>query len=368
MKIGFDAKRYFHNTTGLGNYSRDLIRILLANHPEHEYVLYTPKVSAKYKESAPSQSYRQPKNFLDKMFPNLWRAKGIVKDLRDDGIDIYHGLSGELPLGIRKISIKTVVTIHDLIFIRYPELYKYLDRTIYTRKFAYACNQSDRVVAISKQTKQDIVTYFKVPEEKIDVIYQGCHIEFKIKKSEQDQISLLKRLGLPRTFLLNVGTIEPRKNILSVIKAIQNLDIPLVIVGRQTAYLQEITDFIRKHRMENRIFFISGLSMRDLSILYSAAIAFVYPSIFEGFGIPIIEALYSETPVITNAAGVFPEAGGPYSYYVDIDDLEQLKYGIVSVISSTSMQQEMKIKGLDYAQRFNDNILADQWNDFYQKF
>ncbi|MGJ1269369.1 glycosyltransferase family 4 protein [Sphingobacterium spiritivorum] len=367
MRIGFDAKRYFHNNTGLGNYSRDLIRILSENFPENDYLLYTPRLSSKYSALEKLSDFRLPSGIFHSILPNLWRTKGIIKDLVRDNIDIYHGLSGELPIGLKNTGIKSVVTIHDLIFIRYPELYRFLDRKIYTKKFEYACTNTDKIVAISKQTKLDLMEFFKIPEERVDVIYQGCHPEFKIKKSKSEQKQLTDRLQLPEEFILNVGTIEPRKNALSIIKAIKDVDCPLVIVGRQTAYQQEINHYITTHKMEKRVFFLEGLSMRDLSILYTAAKAFVYPSIFEGFGIPIIEALYSGTPVITNGTGVFPEAGGPFSYYINVNDSEQMSYAIQSVLSSEKMQEEMKTKGLAYAQQFNDEVLAQKWIKSYSQ-
>lgn len=367
LKIGFDAKRFFNNNTGLGNYSRDLIRILRSNYPEQEYLLYTPKLGKQHYHSlVPSHIIKQPTGFINNTFKSYWRSNRIVQDLIADQLDIYHGLSGEIPIGLDKTSIKSVVTIHDLIFIRYPELYKKIDRTLYHKKFKYACVHADQIVAISEQTKLDIIDFFHIPENKIKVIYQGCHESFKTVKSEEAQQNLIKKLGLPKEFILNVGTIEPRKNALSIVKAIQNKDITLVIVGKQTAYAKEIQAYVEQHDMQKRVIFLQGLSMSELSVLYSIAKIFVYPSIFEGFGIPIIEALYSGTPVITTNSGVFPEAGGPASYYVDPNDIDQMSNAIDHILNSTEKQQEMREKGLAYVKRFNDTILASQWMDLYK--
>ena len=117
--------------------------------------------------------------------------------------------------------------------------------------------------------------------------------------------------------------------------------------------------------MENRVYFLSGLNMQELSVLYSSALAFIYPSIYEGFGIPIIEALYSGTPVITTDSGVFPEAGGPFSQYVSPYDIENIRYTIKTVINDSMLRQEMSIRGLEYAQQFNDDHLAVQWEKQY---
>ncbi|MEJ5090866.1 glycosyltransferase [Sphingobacterium faecium] len=366
FKVGFDAKRFFNNQTGLGNYSRDLIRILRTYFPEETYLLYTPQLGKQdYNQLVPNQMVRQASGFINRTFKSYWRGNRIVEDLKRDKIDIFHGLSGEIPVGLQETSIKSVVTIHDLIFIRYPELYKKIDRTVYYKKFKYACDHADQIVAISEQTKRDICEFFHISENKVKVIYQGCHQSFKSIKTEEEKNDFMIKLGLPKDFILNVGTIESRKNALSIVKAIVDKDIPLVIVGKPTAYTKEIHEFVALNGMQNRVIFLHGLSMQELSILYSIAKIFVYPSIFEGFGIPIIEALYSGTPVITTDSGVFPEAGGPSSYYVNPQDIDQLSDAIDTILNSSVLQKEMSKKGLEYAQQFNDDTLANQWMNLY---
>lgn len=368
MRIGFDAKRYFLNKTGLGNYSRDLIRILEKYVPENEYLKYTPKTGDQYiNQSSIQDNIRLPQGFINSTWPNLWRNQRIVHDLKKDKIDIFHGLSGEIPLGLAKAHIKSIVTIHDLIFLRHPELYHPIDRWIYKKKFRHACEASDRIVAISECTKNDIVDLFHIAEEKIDVVYQGCHEAFKTIKTEEQKTELRNKLKLPKDFLLNVGTIEPRKNILPTVKAIKDIDIPLVIVGKPTRYHQEIMDFIRQNNMENRIFFFQGLAMEELAVLYASATIFIYPSIYEGFGIPIIEALYSSTPVITSKMGVFPEAGGPASCYIDPTDVSQIQQAITTLLADSAKRYKMIEKGLEFVQKFNDDQVAKQMASIYAK-
>lgn len=368
MEIGYDAKRLFRNKTGLGNYSRDLVRIMQQFYPDNNYLLYTPSFEdSPYKSMADLNTVRTPKGFVNNQMKGLWRTKRIVRDLVADKIEIFHGLSGELPMSLKEHGIKGVVTVHDLIFLRYPQLYNPIDKYIYTKKFRYACHHADRIVAISEQTKRDIVDFFDVDSSKIDVVYQGCHQAFKEQKTEQEQQHLKRKLGLPDEFLLNVGTIEERKNAFSIVKAIKDIDVPLVLVGKSTKYQRQIMEYVSKEKMEHRIFFRQGLSMPELATLYAAAKLFVYPSVFEGFGIPIIEALYSGTPVVTTNSGVFPEAGGPSSLYVDTMDVQELRKAIVSVLESEDKRLEMKNRGLDYVQKFNDDRIALQWQQLYQK-
>ena len=362
MNIGYEAKRNFHNKTGLGNYSRDLVRILAQLYPENNYFLYNPKVSEKklFVCNDLNVFEKNPKSFFYKKFKNIWRQKGVIKDLNNDKIEIFHGLSGELPSGLRKSNIKSVVTIHDLIFMRYPEFYSFFDRKIHFYKFRKAARQADVVIAISEQTKKDIVQFLDIPESKIKVIYQGCQNIFKESFSDEEKKIVSQKLNLPEQFILNVGTIEARKNIFSVVKAIKNIDTHLVIVGGETKYTKEIRKYIVENQLENKVLFLKGLNSKELAILYQLSTIFIYPSLFEGFGIPIIEALYSKTPVITTNSGVFPEAGGSDSIYVDPNNIDEIQKKIQLLLSNEELRMEIAEKGFTFVQKFNDKTIANQ--------
>ncbi len=366
MRIGYDAKRVFHNATGLGNYSRDLIRIMSAYYPDNQYFLFNPKPPVIDRlEWSGNMQMLMPRSFMDKKLPSLWRAKGVMKDINNLQLDIYHGLSGELPLGIENSKVKSIVTIHDLIFLRYPHLYSYIDRKIYTRKFKKACVVSDKIIAISQQTKKDIIHFFGIEESKIEVVYQGCHQVFKTLYLDNQIESVRKKYNLPAEFVLNVGTIEERKNAFTIVKALKGTEIPLVLVGRKTSYAQQIVHFIENNHMESQVHFLEGLDLKELAILYQAAKVFIYPSIFEGFGIPIIEALFSRTPVITNSKGVFPEAAGPYSTYLDdVMDENEMREKILDVWSR-DMSEEIE-KSFSFARQFSDIEIAQKLHQLYE--
>jgi len=368
MHIGYDAKRIFHNKTGLGNYSRDLVRILANYYPDNDYFLYNPKpAKVKRLEIKNNMLIKQPESWLSKKLPALWRSKLINKDLVNDKIDIYHGLSGELPFGIDKISVKSIVTIHDLIFIHFPELYKPLDRKIYTAKFKYAAQKADKIIAISEQTKNDIIKFFKIPDEKIQVIYQGCHQFFKDNYTDDELQVVKEKYALPENFILNVGTLEARKNALSIVKAIKDTDYQLVLVGRQTEYTQKIHRYIEENKLQNQVRFLESLDLKELAVLYRLADIFIYPSLYEGFGIPIIEALFSKTPVITNSKGVFPEAAGPDAYYLDNpENPDEIRRLIQQIY--TYPEPERIEKAYEFAlEKFSDDKIAEQYMEVYQK-
>ncbi len=367
MRIGFDAKRFFHNRTGLGNYSRNLIKLLSDSYSENDYLLFNPKQSSKFSIKYYSSKVIEilPLNFLLKKLNSLWRLYFISNDIKNKGIEIYHGLSGELPIGLDN-KIKKIVTIHDLIFIRYPHLYGFFDRKIYFWKFKYAATKADIVIAISEQTKRDIIHYLNVNPEKIEVIYQGCQDVFKKEYTFEEKKVVAEKYNLPKKFILNVGTIEERKNALLIVKAINNIDTNLVLIGKKTKYTDQIELFIKENHLKDKVLFLKGLTNVELAIIYQLSTIFVYPSIFEGFGIPIIEALYSKVPVITNKYGVFPEAGGPNSIYIDPENVAELEQQINLLLLNPNLRKEIVNKGFKFVQKFNDDKIAKSIEDVYK--
>jgi glycosyltransferase involved in cell wall biosynthesis len=366
MRIGFDAKRIYHNTTGLGNYGRDLVRVLADFNPMNRYFLYNTRAK-KVDRLVNNEALLEklPRTAFWRFFSSIWRQGPIVNQLIKNEVHVFHGLSGELPSGIEKTGIKSVVTIHDLIFIRYPKLYSFFDQKIHVLKVKRAVKRADRIIAISEQTKRDIVDFLQVDEKNIDVIYQGCHQVFKEKATQKFKSEVLLKYHLPSEFILNVGTINERKNVLSLLKAIKDLNISLVIVGGKTSYYQEIEKYIKQHHLQSRIFVIQGLTLKELSALYQQASLFVYPSVFEGFGIPIIEALYSKTPVITSLGGCFPEAGGPNSIYVEVNNIKELTIQIIAVLSNHELRKTMIEKGYEFVHKFNDQAMAKSYMNVY---
>lgn len=362
MKIAYDAKRFFHNASGLGNYSRDLVRILASYCPEHQYLLLDQKKSSYGEEilNLPNVSYFQTKS------GKFSRQLQMGKEAQHAGAAIFHGLSGELPLRWNSQKIKKIVTVHDLIFKRFPQYYTWFDRKIHFWKFKKACEQADLIIAISEQTKLDIIEYLNVPEEKIRVIYQGCHQSFKSEPTADFIQQVREKFNLPERFVLNVGTIEPRKNLHNIVKALQGTDIPLVVVGKkQKNYFAKIEKQIRKNNVD--VTFLDGVSMPELAAIYRLADIFVYPSFFEGFGIPVIESLFSQTPVITSNVSCLPEAGGPDSVYVNPNSHADIRAKIEFLWHNKAECTRRAEKGLQYAQKFADDKIAEAIMKVYQE-
>lgn len=374
MRIGFDAKRAYQNYTGLGNYSRDLLKGLLEIAPNNDYHLYTPKItnlpSVKFTSQYNNVNISTPHSQLDKTFKGLWRSVNLEKDLIQDKIEIFHGLSNEIPRKSVSSKIKYVVTIHDLIFKRYPRNYKAIDRSIYNTKFKYACKNANKIIAISEQTKKDIMEFYGIPAEKIEVIYQTCHENFKKKYSDELKQHIREKFDLPQEYILNVGTIETRKNLFGLIQATLTMknDLPIVVVGKKTKYFNFIKVQMQKLKIDSKRFiFLKDVSIEELPAIYQMSSVFVYPSFFEGFGIPIIEALHSEVPVVTSNGGCFAEAAGPNSQFIDPDDPQEIGEAIDKILSDARLSHEMKLKGKEYVKRFDADKLTHQLLEIYQK-
>lgn len=384
MNIGFDAKRAAQNRTGLGNYSRFVIRILSEKFTGNQYHLYTPKPHRMpYLQEIPTLKHlflHFPPQGIWSRLRSLWRVWGITKDIQKDGIHIFHGLSNELPLNIgtpeqRKMKAgdkgcKYIVTVHDLIFIHTPQYYHWIDRQIYNFKFRRACLCADRVIAVSEYTKQEIMHYYHTPESKIDVVYQGCDPVFSQKIEEGKLQEVKARYQLPDKFVLYVGSIEERKNLMLVAKAMAKLNrraaIHVVAVGRRTAYVDKIQDFLKAQGIEHLFHFYHQVPYADLPSFYKWASTFAYPSRIEGFGIPLLEAISSGVPAIGCTGSCLEEAGGPNSIYVNPNDAQGMADAILRTCTDEDLRQHMISEGKKYALNFSDEKLSHDLMKVYE--
>lgn len=373
LRIGFEAKRVFHNFRGLGNYGRTLIEGLDFYAPEHQKILYTPKFnessSKDFLSKLKSVEVKSPKGIIGKLSGSLWRRYGITKELKKIDLDLFHGLSHELPVGIEKCDLKRVVTIHDLIFLRYPEFFPWIDRKIYFQKFKHSIEVSDKVLAICEQTKQDIIHYFQTSESKIEVVYQSCHPRFYGPWNEAQKVKLRSKYSLEKPYILYVGAFEKRKNIINLIHSFAKLSHlyahDLILVGSGRSYKQRMLELIDHYHLRERIKLFENVPSDDLPGIYQCAELFVFPSFFEGFGIPIVEALFSSVPVITSHGSCFPESGGPDSLYTDPNKVEELTEAIGYVLSHPEKSADMRLRGREFVEKFHLKNTTKNLQDFY---
>lgn len=373
MNIAFDAKRITNNATGLGNYSRYIVGALAEYYPESNYLLCSPSVGNPrlYEELLHhrSVSLHTPESSVAKFLGGWWRNHGVKSVLLREEVDIYHGLSNELPLGLyREKRIGTVVTIHDLAFIHHPEFYNSIDRVLYRQKYGASARTADHVIAVSEFTRRDIIDFFGVEEERVSVIYQGCSPRFAQMRPEQ--IAFVRgHYQLPERYLLFVGSIEERKNLRLVVRAMAALrdrDLHLVAVGRRTPYCDVVMSEARRLGLSTRVHLMHQVPSEHLPGIYGGAEVFVYPSRFEGFGIPIIEALSAGVPVIGATGSCLEEAGGPHSLYTDPDDPDMLSEHIFSIMDSPTLRDRMIREGRSYVQRFSPKQIVRELRTVYE--
>ncbi len=366
MIVGFDAKRIVRNGTGLGSYGRTLVNDLIRlGNNDMQLRLYAPDegrddLRGQIIEGA---EFCYPAGRPSSLCKAWWRSRSIVDDLVRDGVDVFHGLSGELPVGLRRAGIRAVVTIHDLIFLRHPEYYHWFDARIYEWKFRQALREADHIIAISQRTRQDILEFGGAQyADRISVIYQSFAPRFTTVVTPERRAEVRQRYKLPQRFVLNVGTIERRKNLAVAVEAVDLLpqDIHLVAVGRPTPYVRELPHSDRLH-------LLSGVPDADLAAIYSLAEVFVYPSRYEGFGIPIIEAIAAGLPVVACTGSCLEEAGGPYSRYVSPDDAIGMAEALKMSLRGARGRQERIDLSRDYIRRFQGTDVAAQVAKLYEK-
>lgn len=363
MRLGFDAKRLFHNATGLGNYSRTLIRNLFHYFPKNEYHLYAPK-------PIPAHPFFQSPPFSihhNQFQPaSIWRSTTQSKQWTQAGIQLYHGLSNELPF-YGHSDCKTVVTIHDLIFKTLPQTYPFIDRWMYDKKVKASCEEANLIIAISQHTKTDLCTYYNINPEKIEVIYQAVANEF------YDTLSPLSKssVELPSQYFLCVGTLEERKNQLQILKAWEQLDtslqLPIVLIGKGKTYARQLKNYA--HEKKIPVQFLDNITHQsDLQSIYQKATLFIYPSLYEGFGLPIVEAQLSNIPVITSNVSAMKEAANPQSILINPASTEELAEAIRTILSDQESYNKRIVEGRQFAENhFHPQVLSEQMMLLYQK-
>lgn len=352
MKIAFDAKRYYHNNTGLGNYSRTIVGGLQRLYPDNSYVLYDART--------------------------LPRTFSLAHRARREGCDIFHGLSNELPLRLPD-SMPTVVTMHDVAWRTFPDMYHAADRVIYDFKYGRACRNATHVIAISESTKRDVMRFYGVPEENISVIYQPVQeFYYTPLSADETETAVSNRFGgsLPDDFILYVGSINSRKNLIAVIDALAMLKPDnrpfLLVVGNGRAYRTLVEQRIEQYGLRNSVAIATDIHNNTLlQALYAKARLFVYPSFYEGFGLPVVEAALQQTPVITTTVSSLPEAAGPDACLINPHSscaAEQMAHHIARLTADDSLNRHTGKAMEQYARtHFDPTMLTHRMMHLYRR-
>lgn len=372
ITIGYDAKRAVANSTGLGNYSRLVIGTMGAMYPTNRYVLFTPRRGDNERFERllmrENVSVVTPSTAMGRRFPALWRSAGIATDVREAGIDLYHGLSNEIPLV--ELPCPTVVTIHDLIWRRVRGDYSAIDRRLYDFKYGRSARCATRIIAISEKTKADLILDWNIDPQRIDVVYQGCDPIFSRVVTVEDRERVKKTYNLPERYILAVGTVQSRKNQLLAVRALRGLDptVKLVIVGRgDRTYGPQVKKEIESLSLGDRVLWLENVPFDDLPALYRGAVFSSYTSRYEGFGLPVAESLLAGTPVVACTGSCLEEAGGKGGIYVDPDDVEAYVEAARSIITQPWLRDRLAENGARHVKRFTAAAFAEGIMKTYNK-
>lgn len=363
MNIGYDAKRLYHNSAGLGNYSRYLVSQIIQRNPNWKTFLY-----------AHAQSPRWPVDtgqFTKIPEPSSLRRFWSLTHLWDkDQLDIYHGLSNELPWNLGA-TVKTVVTIHDLLYMDYPEDYTWLDRKIYHTKTTRACHNSDVIIAISEITKKDIIDRLGIPEDKIKVIYQSCDPVFFQTVDQEKMKDHLEHYGISgKSYIISVGSFQHRKNQERLIRAYSksNLsgDVDLVFIGRENKFVKNLKSTIPA-KLQSSIHFLHNVNQKHMLSLMKGSLFVVYPSLKEGFGIPVVEGMAMGKAVLTSARTSCAEAGGNAVQLFEPTSDEDLSLNLELLAQDAPFRNDLETKAIPQARKFAPEIEMAKLEAIYRK-
>ena len=353
-----------YRSAGISSYTLNLLRHLPGTATEMEYTVF---LSERHYRGAPGlrlQASRLPTNRPPVRI--LWEQALLPWVARREGLDLLHNMAFVGPLAS---TCPFVVTVHDLSFLFYPHSFRSLRRS-YLRVFArMSVRRARRVIAVSESTKHDLVEIYGISPAKIDVVHNGVDASFQPLPADQ-VAAFRQQRGLPDRFVLFVGTLEPRKNIVGLIEAYAKLPKerpPLVLVGGKGWFYDEIFGRVEALELTDEVHFAGFVPTEDLPLWYNAADLFVYPSVYEGFGLPPLEAMACGTAVITSTASSLPEVVGKAGQLVDPTDTDALATAMEQVLGNRDLQQEMQAAGLVQAGDFSWEKAARQTVDSYRR-
>src|SRR5215831_7643011 len=338
MKIAIDISLAVGESAGVGSYTRGLLEGLAAIDAENKYFLYSyldlPQLLHSVFPRAHNFSLRAVK-LGGGHWELIWSEAELPPKEAMDPVDVIHSPFFNAP---KERHGSLVVTIHDITFLRHPEFHTEANRLHCLNGTLKAALHADRIIAVSQHTKKDLVDYFSIPEDRICVIYEAPRRIYYPERDVEFVRNTLERLEIYHNFVLFVGSLEPRKNFKNLLRAYASYVQRhsgrelLVMAGAKGWLTEDISGFVAHLGLEGRVRFLGYVQESDLRVLYSAAKLFVYPSIYEGFGLPPLEAMACGAPVITSNTSALPEAVGDAAILIDPHNSEELCHAMQTVL------------------------------------
>jgi glycosyltransferase involved in cell wall biosynthesis len=358
MRIGIDARvlAFCDCPTGLYQYTYNLVNALQEIDSSNEYVLLFNAFRKRYRKYV--KEYTFNRNFLKKncalpgrVLDIMFHKVKLPIDFYLGSVDVFHGPSFELLPGI---SGKAVVTIHDLMFLSNPGLLPEKTVEIFNYRLKRSLQKADRFIAVSEFTKSELQDRCNIPSSRISVVYNGVGREFSTIKSAEKAGALREKFGIKNRYLLYFGNVEPKKNIMRIIEAFnilknsERIEHDLVIAGRKSYadYYEKLIKRIRELGLKGRVFFTGTVHPYEAPLLYKGADVFIFPSLYEGFGIPVLEAMACGIPVVASNIAPIKEVCGDAAILVNPLNSEETASGMLSVLSDSSVKDRLIKAGL----------------------
>ena len=300
---------------------------------------------------------------LDRTQNKLWEHLKLPSIVNKGNFDLFFTPDHVLPL--LPVKCKKVITVHDLSFVKFPKLFSFAKRIYKQLMTPVSIRRADRIIAVSENTKKDIVKLFKIDPDKVTVVYNGVSGEFKKVEDKAVLDKVRNKYGLPNHYILFVGTIEPRKNIINLIKAFKKsaADHHLVIAGKAGWMSDALIKEIKSH---DKVQWVENVETKDLPALYSMASLFTYPSMYEGFGLPILEAMACGAPVITSNISSMPEVAGDAAVLIDPNNADELAQAIKDILKNEVLRKSLTSRGYEQAKRFSWDKCAKETIKVYE--
>ena len=351
MRVAIDTRKI--HDFGIGTYIRNLLRQLARIDRNTEYILLCREpdlgIAAQLGPNFRGVVEPSPNYSLREQIHIPWL-------LRRERPDVYHAPHYVLPPAVR---CRSVVTIHDCIHLMFPQYLPNRAAYAYARASMWAAaRRSDRILTVSEASKRDILHFFNVKPEKIVVVYNAIDEHFSATPSEEQVARIRERYQLDHKFVLYVGNIKPHKNLVRLIEAFSQLrrthdDLKLLIIGDEISKLPALRRAVHRNKLHKFVRFLGYLKDDTLTVLYRLASVFVFPSLYEGFGLPPLEAMASGTPVVTSNVSSLPEVTGDAAVLVDPYDVDSISDGMRRILDDPRLAEELRIKGLKRAREFS---------------
>jgi len=352
-RFGYNKKTGLPNRVGSGEFCFQLLSKLAKLDTVNEYSVFLP-----VEPSSDMPKETEKWKYVVIQSKKLWTLLGLSRKLKNYKLDVFFSPTHYLPL---YTSSSSVISILDVSYLYFPNLFK--KRDLYQLKFwgGYSIKKAKKIITISNSSKNDIIKMYRVSPEKIAVVYPGIKPDLGLKIKDLRMNDLSKKYGIKRDYILFVGTLQPRKNIVRLIEAFSLIinhkssvgDLSLVIVGKKGWQYEDILNAPKKYGVEDRVKFLDSISDEDLPSLYKNALCFVLPSLYEGFGLPILEAMQYGCPVAASNVSSLPEAGGDAALYFDPENVEDIRKNLESIIQNPELRERLIKKGYEQVKKFS---------------